>query len=209
MELGFACVEARAERYAAAPTLTLGLRVTEATGQRVGAIALRCQLRIQPHQRAYSPGEADGLRDLFGERGRWGETLKPIQFATVPVMVPAFQDSVVVDVPVPCTYDLEVAASRYLDALDGGDVPLLLLFSGTVFANGDGALSVEQVPWHHECAYRLPVSVWRAAMDAHFPNSAWLRLHRDTMAELGRFKSDRALATWEETIQVLLREVST
>jgi hypothetical protein len=208
MELGFDCVEARAERYAAAPTLTLGLRVTEATGQHVGAIALRCQIRIQPHQRAYSTGEADGLRDLFGERARWGETLKPIQFATVPVMVPAFQDSVVVDLPVPCTYDLEVAASRYLDALGGGDVPLLLLFSGTIFGNGNGAFSVEPVPWHLECAYRLPVAVWREAMDVHFPNSAWLRLHRDTMAELGRFKSDRALATWEETIEVLLREAT-
>ncbi len=208
MELAFDCVEARAERYAAAPTLTLGLRVTETTGQPVGAIALRCQIRIQPQRRAYSAGEAHGLRDLFGERGRWGDTLKPIQFATVPVMVPAFQHSVVVELPVPCTYDLEVAASRYLDALDGGEVPLLLLFSGTVFGNGGGGLSVEQVPWHHECAYRLPVSVWRAAMDAHFPNSAWLRLHRDTMTALGRFKSDRALATWEETIQVLLREAT-
>ena len=49
-----------------------------------------------------------------------------------------------IDLQVPCTYDLEVASARYLQGLDDGTIPLLLLFSGTVFvANGAGGFSVE------------------------------------------------------------------
>ena len=35
-----------------------------------------------------------------------------------------------VDVPVSCSYDLEVASARYLQGLDDGTIPLLMLFSG-------------------------------------------------------------------------------
>jgi hypothetical protein len=205
-ELVFDCVDARAERYAAAPTLVLVLRVAETTGLAVSAIALRCQIRIQPQRRRYEPAEADRLQDLFGEPQRWSETLKPLQLATVAAMVPAFRNTVELELPVPCTYDLEVASTRYFDALNGGEVPLLLLFSGTVFAQGESGLTVDQVPWHKECVYRLPARVWREMMDAHFPNSAWLRLDRETVEALGRFKSERALPTWEDTVRLLLRE---
>ncbi|GII23781.1 DUF6084 family protein [Planosporangium mesophilum] len=205
-ELVFDCIDSRAERYAAAPILTLVLRVAETTGAQVGAIGLRCQMRIQPVRRTYDEGEAERLNDLFGTPDRWGDTLKPLQFATVSALVPAFRNSIEIELPVPCSYDLEVASTRYFDALAGGDVPLLLLFSGTVFLQGPAGMQVEQVPWHKECNYRLPVRVWRETMDYHFPNSAWLRLHRDTLAALARFKSERTLATWEETLQVLLAE---
>lgn len=207
-ELAFDCVGARAERHAAAPTLALMLRVTETTGARIGAVALRCQIRIQPARRRYTPSEMDGLRDLFGEPARWGETLLPLQLATVTALVPAFRDEIAVEVPVPCTYDLEVAAARYLHGLDVGDVPLLLLFSGTVFrSNVEGTgLLVDPVPWHKECSYPLPVAVWREVMEVHFPGSAWLRLRRETVGALARFKADRALPTWEDTIVALLKE---
>jgi hypothetical protein len=205
-ELVFDCLDARAERYAAAPTMTLGLRVAETTGARIGGIALRCQIRIQPARRRYAEGDAERLRDLFGEPARWGDTLNPLQFVTVTAMVPAFTGSLRIEVPIACTYDMDVASTRYFDALDDGEVPLLLLFSGTVFTQGPTGMQVEQVPWHSECDYPLPVRVWREAMDLHFPNSAWLRLHRDTLAALARFKSQRALPTWEETVRVLLDE---
>ena len=52
-----------------------------------------------------------------------------MQFATVSLMVPSFTGSCELDLPVPCTYDFEVAASKYLHALGDGEVPLLLLFS--------------------------------------------------------------------------------
>jgi len=203
-ELVFECVRATAERYSAAPTLTLGLQVSETTGQQIGAIALRCQIRILPQRRRSPADEAPRLGDLFGEPSRWGDTLKPMQFAAVSTMVPAFRYRVEVGLPVPCSYDLEVAAGRYFDALDDGEIPLLLLFSGTVFGQGAVGLHVEQVPWHKECSFGLPVRTWREVIDAHFPNSGWLRLHRDTVAALGRFKSRRALPTWDATLEALL-----
>lgn len=206
-DLTFACLDAVAERHAAVPTLALRLRITETTGTRIGAIVLRCQIRIQPQQRRYSAAEGEQLHDLFGEPERWADTQNPMQLATVAVMVPAFTGSIDVEVPVPCSYDLEVAAGRYFAALDDGEVPLLMLFSGTVFTQGAAGLVIEQVPWHKECAYRLPVRVWREIMDLYFPNAGWLRLRRDTLDALGRYKSRSALATWDDTVAALLATV--
>ncbi|GIH04862.1 hypothetical protein Rhe02_29290 [Rhizocola hellebori] len=205
-ELSFECVGARATPHAAVPTLTLRLRVTERTGVRVGAIALRCQIQILPAQRRYSAKEGQRLHDLFGDPSRWGETLKPLHLTTLTVMVPTFSDSIEIDIPIPCSYDLEVAGSRYFASLDDGLVPMLLLFSGTVFHQGPTGLLIEQVPWHCECAYRLPVAVWREIMDMYFPDAGWLRLRRDTLDALAAFKSSRALVTWNEAVQALLAE---
>lgn len=206
-ELAFDCLDVAPQRYAAAPTLTVRLRITETSGQRVHAIALRCQIRIQPHRRHYSAAEAERLVDLFGETPRWGDTLKPLQFTTVSTMVPRFAGSVDVELPVPCTYDLEVAATKYFHGVDDGEVPLLLLFSGTVFTRGPEGMAVDQVPWHKEADYRMPVRVWRELMDLYFPDSGWVRLRRDTLDALGRFKSQQAIPTWDETLQALLEKV--
>jgi Family of unknown function (DUF6084) len=203
--LTFNCIDAHAEPYAAAPTLTFRLRITETTGAAIHAIALRCQIRIEPARRRYSPDEADRLSDLFGDVSRWADTLKPVQFTMAAATVPGFTGAVDVDLPVPCTYDLEIAATRYFYALQDGTVPLLLLFSGTVFGKNDtGGLAVEQVPWSAECTYRLPVSVWRDMVDRYFPGSAWLRLDRDVVDALARFKSREALPTWGAAITALL-----
>jgi hypothetical protein len=205
-DLIFGCTGATAERYAATPTLTFSLTITERSGVRVHAIALRCQIRIEAHRRRYSAAEAQRLHDLFGDPSRWAETVKPIQLATVTTMVPTFTAVTEVDVQVPVTYDLEVTSARYLYGLDDGTVPLLLLFSGTVFvANGDG-FSVELVPWSAEASYRMPVSIWRELADVHFPNSAWLRCSRQTLDELSAFKAKRALPTWDSTLEALLAE---
>jgi hypothetical protein len=168
---------------------------------------LRCQIRIEPQRRRYSLDEAQRLHDLFGDTTRWADTLKPIQLTTVSAMVPGFSSLTEIDLPVPCTYDLEVASARYLQGLDDGTVPLLLLFSGTVFlADGDG-LSVELIPWSSEASYRLPVSVWRELVDQHFPGSAWLRCSRQTLDALSEFKARHALPTWDATLMALLEGV--
>ena len=206
-ELIFDCLDGRAEPYAAAPTLSFRLRIAETTGLAVQSIALRCQVRIQPERRGYSATERERLRDLFGEPSRWGETLRPFQLATVALMVPGFRGSMEIDVPVPCSYDLEVAAGQYFRALGDGEIPLLMLFSGTVFAkDADGGLAVEQVPWDRETSYRLPVRVWQDLMDLYFPNSGWLLLRRGTVDALGRFKSRHALPTWDDTLSAVLKE---
>ena len=203
-ELAFDCIGAQADRYAVVPAFSLRLRISETTGQQVAAIALRCQLRIEPARRRYSAAEAERLHDLFGDPSRWADTLKPLQFTTVPVMVPGFTGSIEVDLPITASYDLEVAATRYFAGLEEGGIPLLLLFSGTVFTEADGRLQVQQVPWSKEAPFRLPVSVWREAIDAHFPSSAWIRMSRATLDELQRFKTRHALPTWEAALSALL-----
>ncbi|MFB6613941.1 DUF6084 family protein [Streptomyces sp. NPDC056367] len=204
----FAVTGVRADPYAAGPTLVFRLRIT-ATGAdpgeavRVHALALRCQVRIEPARRSYGPGEAAALHDLFGERSRWGSSLLPVQFAHVPVMVPSFTGETETEVAVPCTYDMDIAATRYFDALEDGEAPLLMLFSGTAFT-GSGGFRVEPVPWDREAAYRMPVAVWREMVEQHFPGCGWLRLPRDTMADLLAFRSRHALASWEATVRALL-----
>jgi hypothetical protein len=206
-ELEITCVDVRADRYAAAPTMVFRLRITESTGVRLHAIALRCQIRIEPARRRYVEGEAERLLELFGETPQWGESLKPMQFAAVGVVVPSFTGATEIDVPVPCTYDFEVGAAKYLHALADGEVPMLLLFSGTAFRRtDDGRFEVEQVPWSLESRYRVPVAVWRELMDRFFPGSGWIRVHRDTLDALQRFKAKGALPTWEDAFAALLKQ---
>ena len=111
-----------------------------------------------------------------------------------------------VDLPVPCSYDLEVASARYLQGLDDGTIPLLLLFSGTVFVATEEGYSVELVPWSAEASYRMPVRVWRDLVDMHFPGRAWLSCSRDTLDALSAFKAQRALPTWDATLAALMAE---
>jgi Family of unknown function (DUF6084) len=174
----------------------------------VDAIALRCQIRIEPARRRYSDAEAERLGDLFGDTHRWADTLKPLQFAQVSVMVPGFTGSTEIDLPVPLSYDLEIGSTRYFAGLEHGEVPLLLLFSGTVFASAGGRFQVQQVPWSKEASYRLPISLWREAIDAHFPNSSWIKMSLQTLDELQRFKARMALPTWDATIAALLAGVA-
>jgi hypothetical protein len=207
-ELAFDWTGARAERFAVVPTLTLCLRISETSGQSLDAIALRCQIRIEPQRRRYSDAEARRLHDLFGDTTRWADTLKPLQLTTVSVMVPGFTGSTGLDLPVPFTYDLEIASTRYCASLDDGEVPLLLLFSGTVFATVDGRMQVQQVPWSKEITCGLPASVWREAIDAHFPDRAWVTMSRQTLDELVRFKTRHTLPTWDDTLRALLAEAA-
>ena len=205
-DLVFDCLGAEPDRYAVVPSLNLKLRISEVTGQRIEAIALRCQIRIEPARRRYSPAEEQKLNDLFGDTARWADTLKPMQFHTVAAMVPAFTGSTEIDLPVPFSYDLDIASTRYFTGLEDGVIPLLLLFSGTVFAVADGRISVQLVSWSKEAPCRVPLSVWREAIDVHFPNSAWVKMSTRTLEELQRFKNRRALPTWEATLLALLEQ---
>jgi hypothetical protein len=202
--LNFACTGARPEPYAAGPSVQLDVRA--AADSPVHAVALRTQIRIEPRRRRYTASEEGRLTDQFGEPAPWGETLNPLQLATVSSLVPGFTGSTTVPLSVPLTYDLDVAAAKYLHGLDGGDVPLLLLFSGTVFHGPPDRVQVGMVPWHEEAAYRLPVAVWRAAMDAHFPDAGWVRLRRETLEALRAYRSERALPTWDDAVERLLKE---
>jgi uncharacterized protein DUF6084 len=206
-DLTFQVVGARAEAYAAVPTIIFQMRIKEASGERIHAVALRCQVQIQPNRRSHSSAEQSKLLEMFGEPARWGETLKPLHWTILSVMVPSFQGTVTVDLPMTCTYDFEVIAAKYFEGLDDGEIPLLFLFSGTVFTPGESGFMVQRVPWEKEAAFRLPVRVWRQVMDLYFPNSAWIRLQRESLDALQRFKAERALPTWDDTVAALLANV--
>jgi hypothetical protein len=203
-DLSFNVLDVTPERYAAAPNLLFRLRITEDSGATVHAIALRCQIRIEPQRRGYSDAEKAGLADLFGSPDRWRDTLKPFLWTHAATVLQGFSGCTDVDLPVTCTYDFDVAAAKYLHALRDGEVPLILLFSGTVFTRGVSGFAAEQIGWHCEATYRLPVRVWRELMDQYFPGSGWIRLSRETIDALMQFKSARGLPTWEQTFDVLL-----
>ena len=203
-QLEFVVEDILPEPYSVAPNLVAKLRIEETTGEPVHALALRAQVRIDAHRRRYTVEEERGLLDLFGPRSRWADTVKPFLWMHATAMVQGFTGSTEIDLPVPCTYDFEVVAAKYLHALGDGEISLVVLFSGTVFTRGVNGFGVEQVPWHHEASFRLPVRVWRELMDAYFPGGGWIRLDRDTLDALVRFKSAQALTSWEAALGALL-----
>jgi hypothetical protein len=203
-ELGFEVIDVQPQQHAASPHLLFRLRVTESSGAVVHAIALRTQLRIEPQRRPYNAGEQEALADLFGTSDRYSSTLKPFLWTHATAMVQGFEGSREFDLPVACTYDFDVSATKYLHALGGGDVPLVLLFSGTVFTRGDTGFAVEQLSWSLEAQCRLPVASWHQLMDLYFPGSGWIRLDRETIAALARHRSSRGLTSWEQTIGDLI-----
>jgi hypothetical protein len=205
-QLSFAVERAEATPFSAAPLLTFHLGIRNAVAsEAVHAAVLRCQVRIDPTRRRYTPAEQEGLRDLFGEPARWGQTLRGMLWTHTNVMVPGFTGEVEVELPVPCTFDFNVAATRYFAALEDGEVALLLLFSGTVFFEGPaGEPRVEQVPWDREAHFRLPVRAWREMMDHYYPGSAWLCLRRDTFERLLHYKTACGLPSLEQALERLL-----
>jgi Family of unknown function (DUF6084) len=42
-------------------------------------------------------------------------------------------------------------------------------------------------------------------MDMYFPNSAWVRVRRDTLDDLQRYKVEQALPTWDQAFEQLLK----
>ncbi len=198
--LSFAAIGARAEPFALTPQLSLRVRIEEATGADIYAIALRAQIMLEPQRRRYDASEAERVIDLFGPPERYGETLRPMLWTHVGHMVTAFRGWAEIDLPIACSYDFEVAAHKYLSALDGGDISLNVLFSGTVIERGETGIASGFVPWSCETRFALPVAVWRAAMDAHFPNSAWLRVSRETFEDLRRYKTAQQCPTWDAAL---------
>jgi hypothetical protein len=204
--VSFEVVGARVEAYAAVPTLVLRLRISAADGTPVHAIALRSQIMIEPKRRHYEHDEEQRLTELFGETPRWGDTLRPFLWTNVSMTVTGFTGQTDVDLPITCTYDFEIAAAKYMHSLDDGEIPIVAMFSGTVFGRSAAGLNAAPVSWSEEASYRIPVALWRDMMDLYFPGTGWLRLRRETLDALQRYKTGRALLSWDETFERLLKE---
>jgi hypothetical protein len=117
----------------------------------------------------------------------------------------AFEREIVVDLPTPCSFDFNIAATKYFDGLDEGDAPLDFLFSGSVFyREPDGQLQIGQISWTKQNAFRLRVAVWRDLVEHYHPHSAWLCLQRDAFDALYRYKRQQGLPTFERALEDLL-----
>jgi Family of unknown function (DUF6084) len=202
--VGFTVTDVAPEPYAVSPVLTARVNVTAGGDDPVHALALRCQVRIEPLRRRYSDEEADGLLDLFGARERWATTQHTFLWQHCTAMVPGFAGTTTVALTLDCTYDFEVAAAKYLHALRDGALPLQFLFSGTMFVRSDRGFSIQQVPWDCECRYDMPVRVWRDLIDQHYPNAGWIRLSHETVAALAGYKSALGLLDLDHAVTSLL-----
>ena len=204
--LDFSVTAARPARHAAVPTMQFSLRASERSGGRVHAAAVQCQIRIEPQRRSYTSEEETRLFEMFGDTPQWGDSLRPFLWTHASTVIPGFAGKVDVDLPVECTYDFEVAGAKYMHLLAGGEIPLLFLFSGTVFSEGASGFSAQRIGWEQEARFRLPVESWREMIDAYFPGSAWLRVSRGTLDDLYRYRVEHALPTWDQAIEKLIKE---
>jgi hypothetical protein len=205
--LTFAVTGADAERYSAAPTLNFALQVSRAGGGSVRSILLDTQIQIAARRRPYGEAEKAWLVELFGTPDRWSTTLRTVLWTRTTLVVPPFRDATEVTLPVACSYDLEAAAANYLSALQDGEVPLEFLFTGSVFYSGPGGiLQTARISWDSEAEYRLPVRVWRDAMDRHFPGAAWVRLGRPAFDRLRAYKAEHGCRTLEDALERLMGE---
>ena len=204
-DLSFEVVDAEVLPFAAVPSLHFKLHVENLEDEPVRSVALNTQIRISATQRHYEAGEQERLLELFGEPSRWKDTLRSLLWTHTVLQVPPFSGSTVVDMPVPCTYDLEVVAAKYFHALQDGEVPLEFLFSGTVFYTEErGWLQTARISWEKEAEFRLPVRLWKEMMEHYFPNIAWIRLRRDAFDLLYDYKLRRGFPTWEAAVEALV-----
>jgi hypothetical protein len=195
------------ERHAMVPTLFLKVCISNATPSiKVQNVLLQCQVRIEATRRHYAPEEIERLVELFGEADRWGEALQSMLWIHTSAQIPAFDSECYVNLPVPCSFDFNVAATKYFYGLESGDVPLTLLFSGTVFyRDAEDLLQMDQISWIKQAECRLPVRIWRELMDHYYPNSAWLRIDHEIFDQIYRYKRQNRFTSWNETLRALLR----
>ena len=205
-DLNFQIESAQAVPYGAAPLLSFNLRVTNSGAEEaIHTVVLRAQIQIEVTRRHYTAEEQARLHDLFGEPDRWGKTLRNLLWTHAIVVVPAFAKETVVELPVPCTFDFNVAATKYFHGLADGDLLLNFLFSGTVFyPDKNDQLQVSPISWEKEAKFRLPLKVWKDLIDHYYPNSAWLYLRRDVFDRLYQYKVRHGIPTWEQVIERVL-----
>ena len=203
--MNFEVLDAEPLSFAISPQLIFKLRVSADKEEQIRNIALRCQIQIEATGRRYSKAEQRHLSDLFGEPSRWSQTLKTMLWTHSSVTVPSFTGSKTIDLPVECTFDFNVAATKYFAGLESGEIPLLLQFSGTLFyTDENGRLQIAQIPWSAETKYQLPVKVWQEMMEIYYPNCAWLQLRRDVFDRLHEYKIRHAIPTFEQVLERLL-----
>ncbi len=207
-DLNFTVASVDAAVKGLVPLLHFKIQITnQPPDEQLQSIILQAQIQIQAPQRTYSAEEREKLFELFGPPGQWGQSLRSKLWTHASTTVRSFSGSTEATLSVPCSYDLNIAATKYFYGLEAGEVPLLFLFSGTIFYAGAGGwLQVQQISWNKESAYRMPVQVWKELMERHYPNTGWLYLERDVFDRLCAFKRRSKVTSWEQAIERLLAQ---
>jgi hypothetical protein len=204
-ELDFEIEAVEVERFAVTPTLLFGLHITARDATPIQNIALRCQFRIEPGRRGYDADDEARLFELFGEKRRWGQTLRSFLWDHVNFSVPAFTGECRVKLPIACGHDFNVAATKYFHGLDDGVAPLSCHFSGAIFYDdSDHRLQIGQIAWNREARFDLPVAAWRSLMAEYYPDTTWLRVRNDLFERLYCYKRDNGFVDWEGALDSLL-----
>jgi hypothetical protein len=205
LDLNFRVESVESCAHAAVPQLVFRLAITEAAATDIQSVLLKCQIRIEPTRRDYRAENPERLLEQFGPPSHWGKSMRSLLWTHVQAFVPGFTGRTTADLAVPCSFDFNVAATKYFAAMEEGEIPLEFLFSGTVFyLDGDGNLQVAPISLDKQAGFRLGVAVWKQMMDHYYPHSAWLCLDRDVFDRLLRYKAGSGLPTWEKVIETLL-----
>ncbi|MFG2196526.1 DUF6084 family protein [Streptomyces sp. NPDC048639] len=208
-DLVFTVTGVEPERFAAVPTLRFGLEIGRAGGGPVRSVTLTTAIRVDVARRRYDAAEQRALAELFGEPQRWGSSVRPLSWTQVTLVVPPFDKSTTVHLSVPCTYDTELAVTKYLRAVRDGDVPLDFLFNGTIFYEAPGGgMGTAQISWSRDARYRMPAGLWHELIDRYFGGSPWLRLSRETYDRLDAYRTGEVHVGWDETVRSLLDAAS-
>jgi Family of unknown function (DUF6084) len=203
-DLHFQVEDVLATSNAATPQLSFKVRVTNSEPEPVHSIALRVQVQIEPARRRYTAVEQEHLKELFGEPERWSKSVHPLLWTNANVNVSGFTGTTIIEVPVPCTFDFNIGITKYIYGLENGELPVTLLFSGTVFYAGHAGMQIAQIPWERDASYKMPIAVWKQMMDSYYPNIAWLCLRRDVFDRIADYKARYSIATWEQTLERML-----
>lgn len=204
-DLDFTIVGSEAASDGITPLIQFDIEVANRSDEHIQSIILQTKIRIETVRRSYEEHEKDRLVELFGRPEMWGRSLQSMLWTDVGLTIPGFESRTRAKLPVPVTFDLHIATAKYFYALQDGDIPLLFLFTGSIFyTTPSGSLLMQRISWDLEASYRMPVQQWKALMETHYPEKAWLYLERGVFDELYAFKQRSGLASWEAVVGKLL-----
>ena len=204
-EMTFEILGATHEPFAAQPTLRFELGASEPSNREIYAITLTAQINFDPARRDYDAATKDDLYELFGAPERWPSTTRSFLWTNAKTLVHSFSGAITFGLEVPCTADLEMVASRYIQALPDGEVPLSFHFTGRVlYAAPNRQVQVVHLPWTTKAEYRMPVSVFRNMIKHHHGESGFTNLHNDTIEALKAYKRQRGLHTFDACVLDLI-----
>ncbi len=204
-DLDFTVLGVRALEHAAVPTLAFRLAAARTGGGAVRSVTLNTAVRIDVTRRRYDDVEPAALARLFGQPEQWATSMRPLTWARLTTVVPPFDTTTELDLAVPCGQEHELAVTGYFEAVRTGEIPLDLLFSGTVFHSDDeGRLRTAQISWSKDASCTMPATLWHDLVARYHGDSAWLRLPRETYAALSAYRSRHGLESWERTVTALL-----